>query len=137
VWGRVLTLPVHDWRCPGLLTPRNWHIWQFLTYAFLHGGYLHIIGNMFFLYLFGNNVNDRLGHLGTLAFTWPVPCSAASAIPSPVLVRDSHGRGQRRSSGRDRAYLVLFPQTLVTILYWFIFLIGTIDVSASSLSASR
>ena len=43
-------------------------LWQFVSYAFLHGGLMHIIGNMFFLYLFGNNVNDKLGNIGYLCF---------------------------------------------------------------------
>ena len=41
---------------------------QFLTHAFLHAGWLHLGGNMLFLYIFGNNVNDRLGNVGYLAF---------------------------------------------------------------------
>jgi len=43
-------------------------LWQFVSYAFLHAGLMHIAGNMFFLYLFGNNVNDKLGHIGYLSF---------------------------------------------------------------------
>src|SRR5512136_2185878 len=53
---------VRHWAEILMLIPAHWQPWQFVSYAFLHGGYMHIIGNMFFLYLFGNNVNDRLGH---------------------------------------------------------------------------
>lgn len=42
--------------------------WPFFTAMFLHGGWLHIIGNMWFLYLFGDNVEDRMGHLRFLTF---------------------------------------------------------------------
>jgi membrane associated rhomboid family serine protease len=35
----------------------------FLTFMFLHGGFLHLLGNMWFLYIFGDNVEDRLGHI--------------------------------------------------------------------------
>ena len=39
---------------------------SFFTYQFLHYDLMHLVGNMLFLYIFGNNVNDRLGHLGHL-----------------------------------------------------------------------
>src|SRR5437660_6507989 len=41
---------------------------HFITYAFVHASWWHLIGNMIALYIFGNNVNDRMGHLGYLAF---------------------------------------------------------------------
>ena len=51
------------WAKNMMLVPGQWRYWQFLTYAFLHAHSLwHIIGNMFFLYMFGNSVNDKLGH---------------------------------------------------------------------------
>ena len=56
------------WADQFMLNPARPYLWQFVTYAFLHGSWLHILGNMFFLYLFGNNVNDKLGHLGYLCF---------------------------------------------------------------------
>src|SRR4051812_7750192 len=43
-------------------------LYQFFGYQFLHGGVMHIAGNMLFLYIFGNNVNDKMGQLGYLAF---------------------------------------------------------------------
>ncbi|RME69505.1 MAG: rhomboid family intramembrane serine protease, partial [Nitrospirae bacterium] len=42
--------------------------WPFLTSQFLHGGWMHFIGNMWSLYLFGDNVEDRMGHLRFLVF---------------------------------------------------------------------
>src|SRR5256714_12201480 len=53
---------------PFLLQPRDPRLYQFFTYQFLHGGALHLIGNMLFLYIFGNNVNDKLGNFGYLGF---------------------------------------------------------------------
>src|SRR5688572_844214 len=50
------------------LDPSDPSLVNFLSYAFLHGDAWHIVGNMLFLYIFGNNVNDKLGHLGYLAF---------------------------------------------------------------------
>ncbi len=112
------------------LIPAKPHFWQFISYAFLHGSYMHIIGNMFFLYIFGNNVNDKIGHFWYLCFflvgavfsglghvalnaNSPVPTIGASGAVAAVT----------------GAYLVLFPQTIITVLYWFFF-IGTIEVPA-------
>src|SRR3954470_11187349 len=50
------------------LNPRDPHLYQFFTYQFLHGSPLHLLGNMLFLYIFGNNVNDKLGSWGYLGF---------------------------------------------------------------------
>ena len=49
-----------------LLHPLRPYLYQFITYAFLHGDWMHLLGNMLFLYIFGNNVNDKLGHVGYL-----------------------------------------------------------------------
>src|SRR5262249_50581867 len=51
-----------------LLKPQNPQLMQFVTYAFLHANVGHLVGNMLFLYIFGNNVNDKIGNVGYLAF---------------------------------------------------------------------
>src|SRR5690606_13307882 len=56
------------WFDNGSLDPRDLSIANYFTYAFLHGGGMHLFGNMLFLYIFGNNVNDKMGHFGYLAF---------------------------------------------------------------------
>ena len=108
-------------------TPGRLYLWQFVSYAFLHGGLLHIIGNMFFLYLFGNNVNDKLGHIGYLCFY------LGGAVFSGIGHVFMSGAQVLGASGAvaavTGAYLVLFPQTLVTVLYWFFF-IGMIELPA-------
>lgn len=55
---------------PAWLTP--------LTCIFLHGGWMHLIGNMWFLYIFGDNVEDRFGHLGYLIFY--ICCGVAASL---------------------------------------------------------
>jgi membrane associated rhomboid family serine protease len=110
-----------------MLTGVRPQLWQFVSYAFLHGGPMHIIGNMFFLYLFGNNVNDKLGNIGYLCFylggavfsgIGHIMVSAAGVLGASGAVATVTG-----------AYLVLFPQTLISVFYWLIF-IGTIEVPA-------
>ena len=50
------------------IVPGHLRWWQFLTYAFLHAGFMHILGNMLFLWVFGPNVEDRFGRIGFLVF---------------------------------------------------------------------
>ena len=47
-------------------------IFSFLSFMFLHGGFLHLLGNMWILYIFGDNVEDKLGHFRYLIFTFSV-----------------------------------------------------------------
>jgi membrane associated rhomboid family serine protease len=111
-----------------MLTPAHPHIWQFITYAFLHGGFLHIIGNMFFLYLFGNNVNDKLGHFGYLCFY--LAGAVFSAVGHTLINSNPVLGASGAVAAVTGAYLVLFPQTLITIFYWLFWFIDTIEVPA-------
>ena len=102
-------------------------LWQFVSYAFLHGDMWHILGNMYFLYMFGNNVNDKLGNIPYICFY------LSGAVFSGVGHVLAGGGDVIGASGAvaavTGAYLVLFPQTLITVLYWFFF-IGMIEVPA-------
>jgi len=110
-----------------MLNPAHPNLWQFVTYAFLHGGLLHVFGNMYFLYLFGNNVNDKLGNIGYLCLY------LGGAVFAGVGHSLLHTNPVLGASGAvaavTGAYLVLFPQSLITILYIFFF-IGTMELSA-------
>ena len=125
---------LNRWAETYMLTPAYPFLWQFITYAFLHGSIGHILGNMYFLYMFGNNVNDRLGHLGYLCFY--LAGAVFSAI-GHILIAPLHGAGIATpvlgASGAiaavTGAYLVLYPQTLITIVYW-LFFIGTMEIPA-------
>ena len=125
---------LRKWASGFMLTPAYPFLWQFITYAFLHGSIGHIFGNMYFLYIFGNNVNDRLGNLGYLCFYLAGAIFSAighifaasfygSGIATPVLGASG------AIAAVTGAYLVLFPQTLITIVYWFFF-IGTMEIPA-------
>jgi len=119
-----------------MLTPRVSPWWTFVTYAFLHGDFWHLFFNMFFLYLFGKNVNDKLGHLAYVGF---YICGAVvsgfgqallHANPIPPLGIPAPTLGASGAvAAVTGAYLVLFPQTLLTVIYWLIF-IGRIEVPA-------
>jgi tetratricopeptide (TPR) repeat protein len=111
-----------------MLTPAHLHLWQFVSYAFLHGGYAHIIGNMFFLYLFGNNVNDKLGSVGYLCFY--LGGAVFSGIGHTLLNNAPAVGASGAVAAVTGAYFALFPKTLVTVFYWLLFFIDTIDLPA-------
>lgn len=123
-------LAFRSWVYHFALIPNKPQWWQFVSYAFLHADSLHIFFNMFFLYLFGNNVNDKLGHFWYLGFY--IAGAVFSGAGHTVLHSSSPAQTLGASgavAAVTGAYLVLFPQTLITVLYWFLF-IGTIQVPA-------
>jgi len=119
---------LRPWARQFMLIPLHPFLWQFLTYAFLHGSILHIVGNMFFLYLFGNNVNDKLGNIGYLCFylVGAVFSGIGHSLVSTHPILGASGA----VAAVTGAYLVLFPQTLITVFYWLLFFIGTTEVPA-------
>jgi membrane associated rhomboid family serine protease len=89
---------------------------------FLHGGWLHLLGNMLFLFVFGNNVEDRLGRLRYLAFY--LFCGYAATYGFSLLSPDSTQPLVGASgaiAGVLGAYLVLFPRAKVWSLLTFFF----------------
>jgi membrane associated rhomboid family serine protease len=99
----------------------------FLTSMFLHGGFLHIIGNMWFLYIFGDNIEDRLGHIRYLIFY--LLCGVAAGL---VHLYTNWGSkmptigASGAISGVMGAYLLLHPRskilTLIPIFFFFQFI---------------
>jgi membrane associated rhomboid family serine protease len=90
---------------------------------FLHAGWLHIGGNMLFLYIFGDNVEDRMGHFPYLAFY--LFCGVIASIAQVAVDPNSSIPSLGASgaiAGVLAAYLVLFPWAKVrTIIFIFIF----------------
>ncbi len=92
-----------------------------LTAMFLHGGWLHLLGNMLFLWIFGNNVEDRMGHVRYLLFYLVCGYVAAYAF---ALVNADSGEPLIGASGAVAgvlgAYLVLYPKVRVWVLVPFL-----------------
>jgi membrane associated rhomboid family serine protease len=108
-----------------LLNARNPHLYQFVTYAFLHADFWHLATNMLFLYIFGNNICDRLGNGAYLAFYL---AGAVFAAVGYVPFQETKMLGASGAiSAVTGAYIALMPRSHVTILYFF-FLIGTIEI---------
>lgn len=95
-----------------------------LTSTFLHGGWLHLIGNMIYLWTFGDNVEDRLGHAGYLVFYL-----AAGVLAGLAQVFASQGStipgvgASGAIAGVLGAYLVMYPQAPVRVLVPGLFLL--------------
>ena len=98
--------------------------YRILTSMFLHGGWLHIIGNMLYLWIFGNNVEDSMGHLRFVIFyllTGTIAACAHIAIQPDSTIPTIGASGA--VSGILGAYLVLHPhariKTLVPLFVFF------------------
>ena len=98
----------------------------FLSSMFLHGGFLHILMNMWFLYIFGDNIEDRLGHIRYLVFY--LFCGVAAGLVHLFTNLNSNIPTIGASgaiSGVMGAYLLLYPRskilTLIPIFFFFQF----------------
>jgi membrane associated rhomboid family serine protease len=92
-----------------------------LTAMFLHGGWLHLLGNMLFLWIFGNNVEDRMGHVPFLLFYGV--CGYAATYGFALLDADSRAPligASGAIAGVLGAYLVLYPRARVWVLVPFL-----------------
>jgi len=106
--------------------------WQALfTSMFLHGSWMHLIGNMWFLWIFGNNVEDSMGHLRFLVFYVLTGLVAAlgHVFTAPGSVVPMVG-ASGAISGVMGAYLVLYPRARVHTLFWFLFFIRIVPLPA-------
>ena len=99
--------------------------WTVLTSMFMHGSWLHIIGNMWFLWIFGDNVEDAMGPVKFLVFY--LLCGLAAAM-SQVLTSASSQLPMVGASGAIAgvlgAYLMLYPHARVRCL-WILFILIT------------
>jgi membrane associated rhomboid family serine protease len=90
---------------------------SYLTYAFLHADIFHLGGNMLFLWVFGDNVEDALGHVRYLVFY--LACAVAGAFVHGLVAPDSQEPligASGAVAGVVTAYLILFPRVKVWIL---------------------
>lgn len=88
-----------------------------VTYSFLHGDLFHLGGNMLFLWVFGDNVEDALGHFRFLVFY--LLCAAAGALAHGMLAPDSEMPligASGAVAGIVAAYLILHPRVKIWIL---------------------
>jgi len=105
-----------------------------LSAAFLHGGWLHLAGNMIFLWVFGDNVEDVLGHVVYALF---YAASALGAVALQVATDTGETVPMIGASGAIAgvlgAYLLLFPVARVGVFVPVLFFFGAIPVQAWAL----
>jgi membrane associated rhomboid family serine protease len=109
-WGLVPLYVIHG---------QDWH--GLLTSMFLHGGWLHLGGNMLFLWIFGDNMEDRMGHLPFAAFY----IAAGLAAGALQIAADPYSRipmvgASGAIAGVMGGYLLLFPKARVDVFFFFI-----------------
>ncbi len=102
-----------------------------ITSQFLHGGFLHIAGNMLFLWIFGNNVEDKLGHFKYLFFylTCGVLAGLSQGYVSPYSEIPSLG-ASGAIAGVMGAYILRFPQAQILTLIPLGIFITTVRIPA-------
>jgi membrane associated rhomboid family serine protease len=123
IWGLV---PVRLWEVGGL---GGWL--PLFTSMFLHGGWWHLISNMLALYIFGDNVEDRLGHIGYIFFYLFSGLAAGAA--HLLAYRDSAIPTVGASgaiAGVLGAYLVLYPHARVLTLVPIFYFIRIVEIPA-------
>ena len=128
-YGVVPVKATHYFQTPNLSLKETF--FPFLSSTFLHAGFIHLIGNMWFLWIFGDNIEDRLGHVKYLCFyilcgaiassvhvffnsQSQIPCIGASGAIAAVL----------------GAYMVTFPRARVTTIVPIFFFIQIIELPA-------
>jgi membrane associated rhomboid family serine protease len=112
------------------LRPAYFHVANIFTSMFVHANWIHVIGNMLFLWVFGESVEDILGHGKYLLFY--LLCGMAAAIAQMAIDPSSRVPMVGASgaiAGVMGAYLVKFPKSRVVMLFWFFFFF-TFDLPA-------
>jgi membrane associated rhomboid family serine protease len=127
-WGIVPAELTAAWTAGSSLTTEALTL---ITSQFLHGGWLHLLGNLLFLWIFGNNVEDRLGRLRFLLFYL---VGGAIAGLTQVAIDPESTIPTIGASGAIAAtlgaYVVLFPRARITSLVFLGFFYQLIDVPA-------
>lgn len=106
-------------------------LWGWFTHMFLHAGLLHLGGNMLFLWIFGDNLEDQMGHVGFLLFY--LGCGLAAAL-AQVLAEPFLGVPMVGASGAIAGvmggYLLMFPRAKVDVVAIIIIFIKMFTIPA-------
>lgn len=102
-----------------------------ITSMFLHGDFVHVLGNLVFLWIFGDNVEDRLGHVTFLLFY--VACGMLAAMAQAVANPDSFAPMIGASgaiAGVMGAYFVIYPQSKVLTAVFLVLFLDIVEIPA-------
>lgn len=120
-----------DWALIPAAVVQGGEVRGILTSMFLHAGLMHLAGNMLFLWIFGDNLEDQLGHLGFLLFYLAAGIAAAIAhiAAAPGSMVPTVG-ASGAIGGVMGGYLLLFPRARVDILLIFVIFFRVISIPA-------
>jgi membrane associated rhomboid family serine protease len=113
------------------LVPDHFGITNIFTSMFLHGGWMHVLGNMWFLWIFGDNIEDILGHGKYVLFY--LLCGVVAALTQTAMNPYSRVPMVGASgaiAGVMGAYMIKFPRSRVLTLIPIVFFFTTIEVPA-------
>ena len=113
------------------LVPDHFQVSRIFTSMFLHGGWMHVLGNMWFLWIFGDNIEDLLGHGKYLAFylLCGIVAALGQVIANPYSTAPMVG-ASGAIAGVMGAYLIKFPRARIVTLVFVLFFITTIEIPA-------
>ncbi|HLI82937.1 MAG TPA: rhomboid family intramembrane serine protease [Bryobacteraceae bacterium] len=113
------------------LIPDRFRFANVITSMFLHGGWMHVLGNMWFLWVFGDNIEDILGHAKYLAFYLLCGISAAfTQVFFDPFSRVPMVGASGAIAGVMGAYMVKFPQSRIRTLVFIVVFITMADIPA-------
>jgi membrane associated rhomboid family serine protease len=104
----------------------NPHLYQFLTYQFLHADIWHLLGNMLFLYVFGNNLNEKIGNAAYLTFylTGGVLAGCGQVLTTGAPTLGASGS----ISAVAGLFFVLLPRANIRVFLWIFFYMDILEI---------
>ncbi|WP_146590710.1 rhomboid family intramembrane serine protease [Puniceibacterium confluentis] len=121
----------HDWALIPAKVSESGNPLGFVTSMFLHGGIMHLFGNMLFLYVFGDNIEEEMGHFRFAGFY--LVCGIAAGVAQYVMAPYSPVPTVGASgaiAGVMGGYLLMFPRARVDILFIFIVFFKILPIPA-------
>jgi membrane associated rhomboid family serine protease len=113
-----------------LLSSDDFKVYQLVTHAFIHMGLLHLLGNTLFLYLFGNAVNAKLGHLPYLGLYLALACVSGLAWYLGSWQNQYCLGASGAVMGVAGVFFLYYPFNEVSVFYWIWIRVGTFYVAA-------
>lgn len=109
----------------------GFNLWGLVTHMFLHAGLLHVGGNMLFLWVFGDNLEEQMGHVGFLLFYLACGLLAAAAQILSEPFSDVPMVGASGAiAGVMGGYLLMFPRSKIDVIAFFIIFFKRFTLSA-------
>lgn len=123
LWDRLALYPL-------AVSHGDW-LWGLVTHMFLHAGIMHLAGNMLFLWVFGDNLEDQMGHFGFLVFYLACGLAAAGGqvLSDPESTIPMVG-ASGAIAGVMGGYLLLFPRARVDVIAIIIIIIKRFTIPA-------